>query len=191
MFELVRALAEAALAKSSHAVANSDVLKAVQCWLVWAVRADAKVALQQGAENEAQEMQKVVDVLHWTKTAVVPAMRSPEDALAMSLLALVLAQSSDLFYLDLAAESVHLALAECIDALPAQSGAEPAVAQALRRLDAILLADVKPADAPVVALKASVKKAIENGQSGATSSKDAPVAVLETGAVEAQVWAST
>jgi hypothetical protein len=110
------------------ACSNADAHRMLQCWASWAVRVDAERALaqQQAGERDGENTQiaaesQLVSVLRWATETIVPALNTSTDDLAGSLLALVIAQTADLLYLDLASDAVYAALTELLDRAAVQT----------------------------------------------------------------------
>jgi hypothetical protein len=121
-------LASALSDNGAGACSDADAHRMLQCWASWAVRVDAERALaqQQTAERDGENLQTAAEshlvmVLRWAAETVVPALSTSTDALAGSLLALVVAQSADLLYLDLASDAVFAALTELLDRAAVQT----------------------------------------------------------------------
>jgi hypothetical protein len=123
VWDTVRTKLAAALSDNAGAAcSNADAHRMLQCWASWAVCVDAECALaqQQAGERDGENAQtavesQLVSVLRWATETIVPAPNAATDDLAGSLLALVIAQSADLLYLDLASDAVYAALIELLD----------------------------------------------------------------------------
>lgn len=208
-FELVRATIEAGMEAGASALSGGDLHKMMGCWAGWALRCDAEraVSSEENAVGNREETQsRMVALLQWAKQSLSSALGGEGTAdLAESLLALVVAQASDLLYLDIASEEVLAALTDCLAAAD-QRALSPladhsAMFAALKRLDTLALSAAQPSDADATssatsALKAVVRRCLKTDEStvgelstgfgkGTSLAEVAPM----TGALEAQVWA--
>jgi hypothetical protein len=129
VWDTVRTKLAAALSGDAGAAcSNADAHQMLQCWASWAVRVDAECALAQqqaggrdGENSPTATESHLVMVLRWAAETIVPALNAATDDLAGSLLALVIAQSADLLYLDLASDAVYAALTELLDRAAVQT----------------------------------------------------------------------